>query len=64
MEGNRPRGRPRFWMIDDLKEGSYVKMKMRVEDRVAWWCWMPGPAWEQRTNENIEILMKSKLIKN
>ena len=36
MEGKRPRGRPRFGMIDDLKEGSYVKMKRRAEDRVAW----------------------------
>jgi len=32
MEGKRPRGRPRFGMIDDLKEGSYVKMKRTVED--------------------------------
>jgi len=44
MEGKRPRGRLRFGMIDDLKEGSYVKMKRRAEDRVAWRCWMPGPA--------------------
>jgi len=44
MEGKRPRGRPRFVMIDDLKEESYVKMKRRAEDRVAWRCWMPGRA--------------------
>jgi len=42
--GKRPRGRPRFVMIDDLKEESYVKMKRRAEDRVAWRCWMPGRA--------------------
>jgi len=40
----RPRGRPRFGMIDNLKEGSYVKLERRVEDRVAWRCWMSGPA--------------------
>jgi len=32
MKGNRPRGRPRISMIDDLKE--YVRMKRRAEDRV------------------------------
>jgi len=40
MEGKRPR----FGMIDDLKEGSYMKMKRRAEDRAAWKSWMPGPA--------------------
>jgi hypothetical protein len=44
MEGKRPRGRPRMGMIDDLKEGSYVAMKRRAEDREKWRCWMPGPA--------------------
>jgi len=43
MKGKRPRGRSRIGMIDDLKEGLYVKMK-RAEDRVAWRCWMPEPA--------------------
>jgi len=41
MEGKRPRGRPRFGMIDDLKEEL---LRGRDEDRVAWRCWMPGPA--------------------
>lgn len=36
MEGKRARGRPRIGMIDDLKEGSYVKMKRRAEDREKW----------------------------
>jgi len=44
MEGKRPKGRPRFGMIDGLKEGSYVEMKRRAEDIVAWRYWMPGPA--------------------
>jgi len=44
MEGMRPRGRPMFGIIDDLKEGSYVKIKRRAEDRVAWRGWMPGPS--------------------
>ena len=33
MDGRRPRGRPRIGMIDDLKEGSYVNMKRRAEDK-------------------------------
>ena len=41
MEGKRPRGRPRMGMIDDIKEGSYVKMKRRAENRAEWQTWMP-----------------------
>ena len=41
MEGKRPRGRPRIGMIDELKEGSYVNMKRRAEDREKWRVWMP-----------------------
>ena len=41
MENKRPRGRPRIGMIDDLKEGSYVNMKRRAEDREGWRSWMP-----------------------
>lgn len=41
MEGKRPRGRPRMGMIDDLKEGSYVSMKRRAEERESWRVWMP-----------------------
>jgi exonuclease III len=42
MDGKRPRGRPRIGMIDELKEGSYVDMKRRAEDRENWRVWMPG----------------------
>ena len=41
MKGKRPRGRLRIGMIDELKEGSYVNMKRRAEDREKWRCWMP-----------------------
>ena len=41
MERKRPRGRPRIGMIDDLKEGSYVNMKRRAEDREEWKSWLP-----------------------
>src|SRR6266496_240272 len=36
MLGNRPRGRPGRGMIDDLMEGSYVKMNRRAERRKEW----------------------------
>jgi len=36
IQGNRPRGRPRIGMINDLKEESYARMKRRAEGRVAW----------------------------
>jgi len=29
-------------MIDDLMEGSYTRIKRRVENRAAWRSWMPG----------------------
>lgn len=35
MEGKRSRGRPRIWIIDDLKENSYLEMKIRAEIRDA-----------------------------
>ena len=41
MEGNKPRGRPRIRIIDDLIENSYVEMKRRAENRDAWKYWMP-----------------------
>src|ERR1051325_1310566 len=41
MEGKRPRGRQRIGMVDELKEGSYVSMKRRAEDRQQWRVWMP-----------------------
>jgi len=59
MDGKRPQGRPRFGMIDDLKERSYVKMKRSVEDRVAWKCWMPGPA--EGREQFLNFIFKFKL---
>ena len=41
MKGKKARGRPRLGMISDLKEGSYVEMKRRAEDREAWRSWVP-----------------------
>ena len=44
MEGimmrKRPRGRPRADMMDELMEGSYVKMKRRAEGREEWRSWV------------------------
>jgi len=59
---NRLRGRPRFGMIDDLKEGSYVKIKRRAEDKVAWRCWIPGPAWGQGTNDDDDINTNGNIV--
>ena len=42
MLGKRPRGRPRRGMIDDLMEGSFMKMKRRAEGRKEWREWVPG----------------------
>ena len=36
MMGKRPRGRARAGMMDELMEGSYVKMKRRAEEREEW----------------------------
>jgi hypothetical protein len=36
-----PKGKPRTRMIDDTKEGSYVGMKRRAEDRHKWRVWIP-----------------------
>ena len=41
MEGKKPRGRRRFGMLEELKEGSYEKMKRRAQDRDAWRRWIP-----------------------
>ena len=40
MMGKRPRGRPIAGMMDELMEGSYVKMKRRAEGREEWRKWM------------------------
>jgi len=42
MLGKRPRGKPRRGMIDDLMEGSFMKMKRRAEGRKEWREWVPG----------------------
>src|SRR3981081_2315698 len=41
MGGKKKRGRPRIGMLDDLKEGSYVNMKRRADDRDKWRSWVP-----------------------
>ena len=41
MMGKRLRGRPRAGMVDELMEGSYVKMKRRAEGREEWREWVP-----------------------
>ena len=41
MLGKRGRGRPRIGMIDEIKEGSYVKMKRRAEVREQRRQWTP-----------------------
>ena len=41
MEGQRPRGRPRTGMLDDLKRNTYGEMKKAVEDRRLWKSWKP-----------------------
>ena len=41
MLGKTPRGRPRAGMVDELMEGSYVKMKRRAEGREEWRRWVP-----------------------
>jgi len=41
MEGKRQKRRARIRMIDDLRDNSYVEMKMRVENRDTWRHSMP-----------------------
>ena len=45
MEGKmmrkRPRSRPRARVMDELMEGSYVKMKRRADEREEWRRWVP-----------------------
>src|SRR5206468_12638086 len=42
MMGKRVRGRPRIGMLDELMEGSFVKMKRRAEERELWKEFVPG----------------------
>jgi len=57
MEGSTPSGRPRIGMIDDLKKGLYIRMKMRAEDRVAWRSWMQGTCLKAQCRELIMTVM-------
>src|SRR6476469_7623102 len=41
MEGNRPRGRPRMGMIDDVLDEAYGDMKKKTESRERWRTWKP-----------------------
>ena len=41
MVVKRPRGRPRIGMLEELKEGSFEKMKRRAENREEWRSWVP-----------------------
>jgi hypothetical protein len=41
MEGQRPRGRPRVGMLDDLKRDTYSEMRKALENRRLWKSWMP-----------------------
>ena len=41
MMGKTVRGRPRIEMLDELMEGSFVKMKRRAEAREAWKEFVP-----------------------
>ena len=36
MMGKGPRSRPKAGMMDELMEGSYVKMKRRAEGKEEW----------------------------
>jgi len=36
MMGKRGRGRPRIGMLEELMEGSFVRMKMKAEAREVW----------------------------
>jgi len=51
MEGKRRRGRPRMGMIDELKEGSYVNMKRRADDREGWRIWLPRTCLNKAENQ-------------
>ena len=42
MDGKRSRGRPRIGMLDELKEGSYLQMTRRAENRSEWRCCVHG----------------------
>ena len=53
MLGERPQGRPRIGMTDDLMEGSFEKMKRRAEGRKEWRKWLPGTC--LNTNDDDEF---------
>jgi len=39
MEGRRPRGSKHIGMLEELKDGSFMIMKRRAENREAWRIW-------------------------
>jgi len=49
MEGRMPRGRKRIGMLEELKEGSFMIMKRRAENRQDWRDWVAKPANRQNT---------------
>ena len=51
LVGRRMRGRLRIVMFDELKEGSYVQMQRRAENREKWKVGCQGPVNRQSTNE-------------
>jgi hypothetical protein len=41
MLGKKPQGKPRTKMVDEVMEGSFVKMKRIAEGRNNWRKWVP-----------------------
>ena len=50
--GKRPRGWQRAGMVDELMEGSYVKMKRSAEGREEWRTCVLGPVLGQNTYDD------------
>ena len=67
MMGKRPRGRPRAGMVDELMEGSYVKMKGELmKDRNGEDGFLE-PALVQNTyddDENCSVRFDNRFSKN
>ena len=51
MEGKRPRGRPRIYMIDDVLDETYGDMKRKAETERFGEFGSQGPALGQETND-------------
>jgi len=41
MMGKRGRGRPKIGMLEELMEGSFVKMKRKAKEREVWREFVP-----------------------